>query len=141
MILKFRGPYAFLSNFYPSIVTGPSGLVCETVEHAYQAWKSVDPQIQRRIAGAKTAVLARRKGNAVKLRSDWESMRLGVMKNLLDQKFQPGTELGNRLLETEPNEIVEGNNWHDQFWGDDGGGENWLGRLLMVRRSELYFIL
>jgi N-glycosidase YbiA len=140
VIRAFTGRYRFLSNFYPAIVLGPS-CVCETVEHAYQAWKTVDVKEQRVVAAARTAADAKRLGRKVTLRGDWNDLRLGVMKSLLDQKFTLYTELGDALLGTLGEELVEGNNWHDRFWGGDAGGENWLGRLLMLRRSELYFQL
>lgn len=34
--------------------------------------------------------------------------------------------------------LVEGNNWHDKFWGVCGGeGENHLGKMLMHIRERL----
>ena len=56
---------------------------------------------------------------------------------------------GRRLLETGTRLLVEGTWWHDRVWGVDlaarpahslpwhGAGRNWLGALLMARRSEL----
>lgn len=42
------------------------------------------------------------------------------------------------LLETGEEELIEGNNWGDKFWGQVNGiGENHLGRLLMEIREEI----
>jgi len=47
------------------------------------------------------------------------------------------------LLDTGSQELVEGNVWHDNFWGNctcskcPEPGENHLGKLLMKIRSEL----
>ena len=65
-------------------------------------------------------------------------MKLGVMRELLAKKFEPSTELGEKLKKTKKVKLVEGNTWNDTFWGVcRGKGENWLGRLLMERREEL----
>lgn len=37
------------------------------------------------------------------------------MRNLLRRKFKSGTELGNKLIETGDQEIIEGNNWEIYF--------------------------
>jgi ribA/ribD-fused uncharacterized protein len=116
--------------------------VCESVEHAYQAWKSTDAPTRRQIAGSTTAAQAKRLGGRCKLRGDWDEMKLAIMKGLLDEKFEFDGELGEALLGTIGYSLVEGNDWGDTFWGVCGGkGENWLGRLLMLRRSELWLKL
>jgi predicted NAD-dependent protein-ADP-ribosyltransferase YbiA (DUF1768 family) len=57
------------------------------------------------------------------------------MEQLLRQKFAgPRAFL---LAATSPAELIEGNTWHDTFWGVcDGIGENNLGRLLMKIRDD-----
>jgi predicted NAD-dependent protein-ADP-ribosyltransferase YbiA (DUF1768 family) len=60
------------------------------------------------------------------------------MQSLIRQKFAPGTELGNKLIETGTGKIVEGNNWGDTFWGVcNGQGQNMLGKILMKQRESL----
>jgi len=72
------------------------------------------------------------------MRNDWEEVKVSVMRDLIRQKFKPGSELSDRLLDTGDWLLEEGNTWGDTFWGVcDGVGENWLGRLLMERRGEL----
>jgi len=86
---------------------------------------------------------AKRAGRTILLREDWNEVRLIIMLQLLRQKFrQP--KLGKMLLDTGSDYIVEGNQWHDSFWGvcscqkcKDIQGQNNLGRLLMQVRSEI----
>ena len=42
-ILDFRKPYTFLSNFSRAVVS-VDGVQCQSVEHAYQMQKTLDPQ-------------------------------------------------------------------------------------------------
>jgi predicted NAD-dependent protein-ADP-ribosyltransferase YbiA (DUF1768 family) len=65
------------------------------------------------------------------------------MLDLLRAKFGLAW-LAERLLATEGEDLVEGNYWHDQIWGDCNchvhqsiPGQNLLGKLLMRVRSEL----
>lgn len=83
-----------------------------------------------------TAGQAKRRGYRVKLRDDWELVKLGIMEDLVRQKFNEKT-LGDMLLATGDAELVEGNDWGDKFWGVcDGEGQNMLGKILMKVRSE-----
>lgn len=70
MIDSFRGEYAFLSNFYhaPFIV---KGIRVDTVEHAFQACKTLDKTEQKKILSAKTPGEAKRLGRKCTLRKDW----------------------------------------------------------------------
>lgn len=144
MIERFRGQYRFLSNFALSPIEGSHGLIYPTVEHAFQAGKTLGLAERRRIAAAPTPADAKRIGRCVALRSDWAAFRFVVMRAALDRKFAlPGFRA--RLLETGDALLVEGNTWHDQCWGDcDCGrsachrpGQNWLGHLLMETRATL----
>lgn len=88
-------------------------------------------------------------GQTVTLRPDWDTKRLEVMRELLLQKFAPGTELAKLLLETGTRGLVEGNTWNDDYWGMvqyrdpvDGHSYRWrglnhLGMMLMQIRSGL----
>jgi len=136
MITEFRGKYAFLSNFYPCAVEY-EGLIFPTVEHAYQAAKTLNLGERLAIRNCETPGKAKRMGRAVTLRKNWNSIKLDVMLGLLRQKFGYPVLLG-MLLATGNEHIQEGNDWGDRFWGVSGGvGENHLGRLLMQVRNEL----
>jgi ribA/ribD-fused uncharacterized protein len=133
---SFVGPYSFLSNFFPSEVI-LHGMRFRTVEHAYQAAKTADRIQRRKIQRAVTPGHAKKLGRTLTLRSDWEQVKVGIMKGLLKQKFSDPTLRAN-LLRTEHAELVEGNYWGDTYWGVcKGEGQNMLGKLLMQIRLEL----
>lgn len=74
----------------------------------------------------------------MKMREDWEAIKIDVMRYCLQEKFSAGSDLAAKLIATGDCELVEGNTWGDVFWGVcRGTGENRLGRLLMERREEL----
>jgi N-glycosidase YbiA len=128
-------PYEFLSNFYPATVR-LDGVEYPTVEHAYQAAKTLNEAERRHVRSAPTPAEAKARGGQVTIRPDWNEVKVEVMRGLLRQKFSDAA-LRDRLLRTAPRELVEGNTWGDQFWGVcEGKGENWLGRLLMEIRDE-----
>ena len=141
-IESFSGAFRFLSNFYPSPIRVwlDDGTVAQaaTVEHTFQAYKTLDAAQQRRVLDALTPGQAKRAGRNVSLRQGWNAMRLDVMAELLAAKFEIGSDLAVRLIATGDAPLVEGNVWGDRFWGRCGGiGHNHLGRLLMARRAEL----
>ena len=136
MIDSFRGEYAFLSNFYSAGVM-LDGMYFPTVEHAFQAAKTYDINARKSIAVARTPGEAKRMGKTVLLRDDWESVKCQVMLELLRQKFSKSL-LKSKLLATGSEELVEGNNHKDSFWGVyRGQGKNMLGQLIMQVRKEL----
>lgn len=142
-IRHFNGDHAFLSNFYPSPVTYED-LEYPTVEHAYQAAKSTDQEVRLKVQALATPGAAKRAGRRIKRRKDWFAINLGIMTDLLRQKFTRYPELGDLLLATGECELIEGNDWGDDFFGmvkdkktGEWRGENQLGRMLMLVRSEL----
>ena len=136
-ITSFRSQYAFLSNFYPCRVL-LDGVTYGSVEHAFQAAKTVNPVERERIQRCSTPGAAKRLGREVVLRPEWERIKLGVMKELVRQKFTHDPRLRAQLLKTYPHPLVEENTWGDRFWGVCGGvGENHLGRILMEVRADL----
>jgi ribA/ribD-fused uncharacterized protein len=126
---SFTGAYEFLSNF------SSEGEVRPSVEHHYQAAKTLDPAERERILKAPTAGQAKKLGRKVELREDWEQIKLWLMLELLLEKFAD-QELLEALLATGDATLIEGNWWGDKFWGVcDDEGLNWLGRLLEIVRS------
>jgi ribA/ribD-fused uncharacterized protein len=145
MITAFTGKNRFLSNFSPSVVRF-NDIIDDreypTVEHAYQAAKSIDYKTRREISRLDKPGDAKRKGNKIKLRGDWEKIKLQVMEELVRQKFTRHALLRDKLLATGEEELIEGNNWGDHFWGciqTNGGwhGYNHLGKILMKVRKDL----
>lgn len=139
MIESFTGKNSFLSNFHriPGGITY-EGVTYPTVEHAYQAQKTTDKTEQAAIARLETPGNAKRYGRSIKnLRPNWDNQRVSIMQDLLWLKFE-NPYFRNLLLNTGDKEIVEGNLWHDRFWGvHDGEGENHLGKLLMAVRQRI----
>lgn len=120
----FFGEYYFLSNF------SDEGGVQPTVEHWYQAGKAVRAGDAEKIMAAATPGQAKKLGRRVKLRSDWEEIKIDFMRELLYEKFEEPT-IRAKLMATHPRELIEANDWGDDFWGDcSGNGKNVLGDLL-----------
>lgn len=139
-IVRFRGRQnGFLSNFYMYPFPHNS-VTLKSVEHGFQAEKARYPEDRERIWLARSAREAKLLGRRIEITPYWDSIKLAVMLDLLRSKFSV-PELRERLLNTGDALLVEGNTWGDTFWGADsvtGVGNNWLGQLLMVVRSEAY---
>ena len=128
--------HRFLSNFYPCTITFMD-ITYPSVEHAFQASKTLDMEIREKIAKAPTPGKAKKMGRKVKLRFDWEDVKEVFMFLLLQKKFAI-PKLQRKLLATGDAELVEGNNWGDTYWGVcKGVGKNRLGELLMRVRQEI----
>ncbi|MDV6330309.1 NADAR family protein [Asticcacaulis sp. 201] len=116
------------------------GLWWATVEHYFQAQKFENPQYREKIRRASTAKQAAALGRdrTVPLRPDWEAVKVDIMRKAVLKKFQTHAALTALLRETGNRPIVE-NAPGDYFWGcgQDGTGENWLGRILEDVRKQL----
>lgn len=141
MISCFTGEYRWLSNFWPVYVTFDD-IRYPSVEHAYQAAKSADPQYRLYVQMAKTAREAKTLGQMAVLITGWDDKKFNIMYDLIEQKFSI-PYLRDKLLSTGDSQIIEGNYWHDTYWGvcscslHRGEGDNYLGRIIMDRRSKL----
>ena len=143
-ITTFTGEHRFLSNFFPAPVS-TLGQVWPTAEHAYQACKSIDPEYRSVIMAAETPGIAKRLGQGAQLRQDWEDVKVAAMASIVMAKFSQNAELLQLLAQTGADVLIEGNAWHDQFWGACGcgrpacapPGKNVMGWLLMTARSAL----
>jgi len=137
MISSFSGHHRFLSNFFPCEIE-LDGEIYVSLEHAFQARKTLDLAERAKVRAAKTPGDAKHLGRKVTLVENWEKIKLGVMETLVHQKFKRHPILRGELLLTGDEELVEGNTWGDVFWGVcRGKGENHLGKILMKIRSEL----
>ena len=141
VIDRFTGDYSFLSNFYPCCIEF-YGMSFPSVEAAFQAAKCADPRDRAQFLTL-TPAQAKRRGRQVKMCSDWDDRKLTIMHDLLVHKFNDNPELIPKLLDTGGAVLVEGNTWHDNYWGcctcpRCGGsrGRNNLGRLLMRLRAD-----
>ncbi len=135
-IISFDGDYEFLSNFYPSPILHV-GLHYPTVEHAFQAYKTLDPELRSRICACLSPGYAKQAGRRLALRPDWEAVKYVAMEWFLRQKFG-NHMLAELLVATGAARLIEGNTWGDRIWGQvNGEGENHLGEMLMKIRSEI----
>lgn len=139
VIKKFRGDNYFLSNFFPAKVIYESRTY-PTSEHAYQAMKTWKESMKEVISKLDTPGEAKSIGRRLEVRSDWKAVKIKIMEEIVMAKFVQNPDLKKMLIATGDEELVEGNDWHDDFWGVDmatGKGENHLGKVLMKTREQL----
>jgi len=135
LINEFRGKYFFLSNFYESDIIY-EGIIYKNNEAAFQAQKITDYREQEQFWFASPSE-AKILGRKVKIRKDWEQVKDEIMENIVRAKFTQNPELKEKLLATGNEELIEGNNWGDTYWGVcKGRGQNKLGNILMKVREE-----
>ena len=129
--------FAFLSNFYLTPVIY-DGLTYPSSEHAYQSAKTTDPVVRAEFTNpSMTPGQAKRRGKEVKMVANWEEEKDEIMHEILRSKFRDPF-LRRRLLATGDRELIEGNTWHDTYWGVcNGKGKNRLGELLMKVREKI----
>ena len=137
-INHFRGEYAFLSNFWEVPVTY-KGMTYGSNEAAFQAQKCITEEEKMEFTQLRPSA-SKKLGRWVKLRPDWEEVKVGLMEEIVRAKFTQNEELKALLLATGEAYLEEGNTWHDTCWGVDaktGEGQNHLGKILMKVRGEL----
>ena len=139
-VAAFRGPYAVFSNFSPAEVEY-DGLKFPTVENAFQAAKSLTSLGRQEFVNVSPSS-AKKMGRRVRLRPDWDEVKVGIMRSLLLQKFCFGSRNLYTLQQTGSAHITEGNTWHDNFWGactcqscKSMEKHNMMGKLLMEIRD------
>lgn len=136
MIKVFDGEYAFLSNFYERKIEY-DGITYGSSEAAFQAQKTLDIEERLQFASL-TPMQSKRKGRKVALRPDWEDVKVLTMYKIVLAKFTQNPDLAEKLIATGDEELIEGNYWHDTFWGVcDGVGTNFLGKILMDVRENI----
>lgn len=135
-IKGFTGEYRWLSNFWPSPIAFNS-YAWPTVEHAYQAHKAHPG----RLKNVHTKIIemtpgqAKRYGNTIDIRNDFDMIKLYLMQALQFRKYTHNEELFKKLMDTN-GLIEETNTWNDTFWGVcEGTGENRLGKIIMGIRD------
>ena len=135
-IYGFFNEFRFLSNFH-EVEFEYDGMMWKSSEHAYMAAKTIDPIEKLHIQKQATPRLAKREGGRVTLKKNWDNIKYGIMKEILEQKFKPGSHLGLMLQATAPATLVEANWWGDRYWGEcKGTGANNLGKILMEIRDN-----
>jgi len=148
IIGRFRGPYKFLSNFAESPIEF-EGRKYDTVEHAYQERKTLDEERRKKIRNADGPMKAANLGRAdeTEVRDGWveDDIKAEVMRKLVKEKFKQNPELAEKLIATGDAVLIEGNYWHDNYFGmctckeckDIIKPRNELGKILMDVRKQL----
>lgn len=145
VIHEFEDEYRFLSNFYPSAISVPGMGVFRTGEHLYQALKTLDEVEREAIMDCETPGQAKRLGAKLTLRDDWDDVKYRAMQITTARKFYSNPDLFQLLLDTQGARLVEGNTWHDNYWGACSceecaliPKENKLGEILMTFRYQAH---
>jgi ribA/ribD-fused uncharacterized protein len=141
-ITSFKDEYVFLSNFYRAVVTYED-VEYPTSEHAYQAAKTIVPEGRMKILATKKPGQAKREGQLLICRKNWDKLKVGIMTEILKSKFSD-PKLMKKLKDTGTAILIEGNYWHDNFWGlctcdkcSDIIGHNNLGLVLTRIRDGI----
>lgn len=143
---SFTGDYECFSNFARMIV--PGNIRRERffyTEVAFQAMKAADMATFTKIMLTNDPAKAKKMGRKLRINvANWDSMKLGIMYTLLEIKFWSNPGFGHILRDTGRDTLIEGNTWHDNYWGDchcpgcnQTRGKNMLGKLLMRVRTEI----
>lgn len=116
------------------------GITWKSVEHYYQAEKSLDPTYRQLVHDAATPADAKALGNdpAWKHRADWDTWKLMAMRRGLFYKFMQNQDLRELLLST-GDQVLHENSMVDYYWGigETKTGLSMLGKELMALREEL----
>lgn len=141
--------HGYMSNFARHKID-IFGRVWMTSEHAYQAQKfeGMNQEDYDAVFNAHNPMAAAIVGRDVNrpFRSDWDQIKVDVMRFVVMHKFLQNDDIREKLLSTGDDVLVEHDTKRkDMFWGDggDGSGKNWLGVILMevreILREELKF--
>jgi len=141
-IWGFRDEYDFLSHMYPATVM-VSNVEFPSVENAFHASLTNDPKWFERIRLA-TPQESKGLSKLMPYRPEKLTIQIPIMVGLDTQKFKNHPELLEKLKSTSNKILIEGNLWHDNFWGDCQCKKcknirplNWAGKILMEVRETL----
>lgn len=103
--------YFWLSNFYECDIDGYT-----STEAYYQSMKTTDLAIRETFKKMDPKT-SKKEGRKIELRPDWDAIKDTVMLGALVIKFED-PHLADMLVATHPAILIEGNTWHDNYWGD-----------------------
>lgn len=145
-VFFYEQDFYVLSNFSAFRLSW-EGMDFDTSEHAYHWEKfATDDDDQTRNGIAHAITEARSAHEAFKIaeaqkhlrRSNWDKVKVGVMRDILRAKAAQHEYVRRKLLATGDRELIE-DSWRDDFWGwgPNRDGQNMLGKLWMGVRAEL----
>jgi predicted NAD-dependent protein-ADP-ribosyltransferase YbiA (DUF1768 family) len=130
VISEFQGEHSWLSNFIGGVEQRYQSAKCLLREDADKVLMMMPGEAKRYVKG-------------VPHRPDWLEVNLGIMEELVLEKFSK-EPYRTRLLNTGDAILEEGNRWHDTFWGICppmiGVGQNQLGKIIMAVREKLKMV-
>lgn len=140
MIHKFKDKTRWLSNM-TLVNIRYNDCVYKSVEHAYQSAKNDSPLWKSFCLMEDNPYKIKMASKEIEIISNWDEIKLDVMEKCLIEKFTQ-EPFRTQLIETGNQNIQEGNEWGDKFWGVDlkespNVGENHLGRLIMKIRDKI----
>jgi predicted NAD-dependent protein-ADP-ribosyltransferase YbiA (DUF1768 family) len=122
--------------------------VYKSSEHFFQAALSADIESHNRIIETPDGWAAKRLARTLPRRADYKNVQVGTMAHALYLKFLYNLDIRSQLLATPSMDLVEQNEWHDNYWGSctcarclavNHPKQNVLGQLLNITRT--YFAL
>lgn len=137
-------PYYETSNFVFSNFSAHAvkykGVAYPTAEHAFHAQKFDNEMLRNQLRDCPSPVAAWELGKKLKpkRRSDWNSVKVDILTEIIRCKTEQNADVREALLATGDEEIVEINP-NDDFWGNgaNGDGQNQTGKILMKIRDEI----
>jgi ribA/ribD-fused uncharacterized protein len=139
--IYFYPPEYYVFDNFSSFQVEYKGKIYPTSEHAFQSVQFTNnPELAKVIRNAKSAHEAQKlaQENKDKRDSNWEEIKLDVMKEILHCKADQHPYVMKKLLQSGDREIVE-DSWRDDYWGwgENRNGQNMLGKLWMKVREEI----
>lgn len=140
-VFFYEQDFYVLSNF-SAFRLDYSGLLFDTAEAAYHWMKFTDtaPDVACDVWRAPSAHEAFKiaERNNGQRRSDWDDIKLDVMRGILRSKVTQHEYVRRKLLATGNRELIE-DSWRDSYWGwgPNRDGLNMLGKLWMELRTAL----
>jgi ribA/ribD-fused uncharacterized protein len=138
-ICFYEHEYYVFSNF-SSFMLAWKGKDYMTSEHAYHSEKFEDEAMKEAIRATRSAhdAYVYAQENKALRRSDWDTVKVGIMKEILHAKVAQHAYVKKKLLESSERELIE-DSWRDDFWGwgPNKDGKNQLGLLWMEVRHDV----
>lgn len=143
-VFFYEQDFYVLSNFSAFTLLW-RGLRFQTSEQAYhwEKFLSEQPVLEFHRATIHSATSAHEafkyaEQNKQHRRPDWDSVKIGIMRDILRAKAEQHEYVRRKLLATGDRELIE-DSWRDDFWGwgPKRDGRNVLGKLWMEVRDEL----
>jgi ribA/ribD-fused uncharacterized protein len=130
------GNTAGLSNFSLHPVSIPNFGNFPTAEAAFQAYKCPnDKEYVKSQENAISPIVSKHLGRICKLREDWYEVRVNILYNILEKKFEQHDDIREKLLNTGFRPIIEFNK-NNQIHSDKYKNHNTTGILITKLRNK-----